>query len=246
MKLTRQNMVNVLIAVAAAIAFGGFVLLAEGGGNDKRNNALDAAGSTTTTEPFPTTSTAVTTPTTLGAITTTTAPPTVTTARTTATTRRPASTTATTKKPTPPPTPNTTAVAGPSGPANEHSDNSASFSHASDGSFGVGATDPPGGSDPFRFVLKTAAGSGGVSGDTASVKFTVTLTNNTAKTVSFPGGLKVVVTMRTPGGADVVFTMTASDVSNITAGETITITQERSVAGYGSFEVTATCDVDYG
>jgi hypothetical protein len=52
--------------------------------------------------------------------------------------------------------------------------------------------------------------------------------------------------MKTPSGADLVFTMTASDVTDIKAGETITLTQERSVSGYGTFEATATCDVNYG
>jgi hypothetical protein len=239
MKFTRHNLINALIVAAAVIAFGGFLALALPG-EDKKDDSLDALGSTTTTERHVTTSTGVTTSTSLGL--TTTSLQTATTARTTATTKKP-STTGTTKKPS---SSSTTVATGPSGPANEHSDNSASFTHDSSGSFGVGATDPPGGSDPFRFVIKTAAGSGGVSGETASVKFIVTLTNNTSRSVAFPGGLKVVVTMRTPGGSDVVFTMTASDVTNITAGETITITQERGVSGYGTFDVTATCDVDYG
>ena len=82
--------------------------------------------------------------------------------------------------------------------------------------------------------------------DTASVKFTVTLTNRHVRVIYFPGGLKITVTMQTPSGAELVFTMTASDVADIKPGETITLTQERGVSGYGSYEANATCDVNYG
>jgi hypothetical protein len=235
MKLTRHNLVNVLIALAGVLFVGGFVFLATKG--DDKNNDLAAVASTTTTVDRVTTSTFPTTSTTFSLTTSTTLPTTATTARRTTTTRG--------STPTPPKT-TTTVASGPSGAVNERSDNSASFTHGSDGSFSVASTDPPGGADPFRFVIKTAAGSGGVSGDTASVKFIVTLTNNTAKTINFPGGLKIVVTMKTPSGADLVFTMTAGDVANITPGETITLTQERGVSGFGTFDATATCDVDYG
>lgn len=238
MKFTRHNMINVGIALAAALLFGGFLALALPGEN-RDDDQLDAVAETTTTTEAqaPTSIIPTTTSTTLSLGTSTTARSTATTARTTATTRR--GTTNTTQTP-------ATTVAGPSGRVNEKSDNSASFTHNQDGSFSASATDPPGGSDPFRFTIRTAPGSGGVSGDTASVKFTVTLTNNTSKTVSFPGGLKVTVTMRAPNGSDITFTMTASDVTNITPGETITITQERGVSGYGTFDATASCDVDYG
>ncbi|MEY2424718.1 MAG: hypothetical protein QOI61_290 [Actinomycetota bacterium] len=240
MKLTRHNLVNVLIALAGILFVGGFVFLATRG-DDKNSGDLAAISSTTTAVDRVTTSTFPTTSTTFNFVTTTTA-------LTTATTKKPA-TTATTKKPTTATTRGSTATtlaSGPSGPANERSDNSASFNHGSDGSFSATSTDPPGGADPFRFVIKTAPGSGGVSGETASVKFIVTLTNNTSKTVNFPGGLKIVVTMKTPSGADLIFNMTAADVTNITSGETITLTQERGVSGYGTFEASATCDVDYG
>jgi hypothetical protein len=238
MELNRQKLINALIVVAAVILFGGFLALALPG-EDKNDDELDAiAGLTTTTERRVTTTRPTTTTTTalLGATSTTLSTPT--TVRTT-TTRR--ATTATTQRPTA-----TTAVPGPSGPVNERSDNSASFTHNADGSFSAAATDPPAGADPFRFIIKTAAGSGGVSGETASVKFTVALTNNTSKTITFPGGLKIVVTMRAPNGSDLTFNMTAADVTNITPGETITITQERGVSGFGTFDATATADVNYG
>lgn len=237
MKLTRHNLVNILIATAAALLFGGFLALALPGEN-KDDDALDAiAGTTTTTQRGVTTSILPTTTTTLS--TTTSLLTTATTAGRTTTTRR-SSTNTTTPRAT------TTTVSGPSGQVNERSDNTASFTHTQDGSFSVSSTDPPGGNDPFRFVIRTAPGSAGVSGDTASVKFTVTLTNNTSKSINFPGGLKIVVTMRSPSGTDITFNMTASDVTNITAGETITITQERGVSGYGTFDASASCDVDYG
>jgi hypothetical protein len=243
MKLTRQNATTALIVAVVVILFGGFLALALPGEN-KHDDTLDAISrETTTTERRVTTTRESTTTSTSTFVTTTTALTTATTGKpTTATTKKPS--TATTKKPSTGAT--TTVVAGPSGQVNEHSDNSASFTHGQDGSFSVAATDPPGGADPFRFILTTAAGSGGVSGETASVKFSVSLTNNTAKTINFPGGLKIIVTMRAPNGTDVTFTMTAADVTNITAGETITITQERGVSGYGHFDATATCDVDYG
>lgn len=239
MKLTRHNLVNVLIALAGVLFVGGFVFLATKG-DDKNSGDLAAVASSTTTDRV-TTSTRPTTSTTFNFVTTTTVRTTATTGRTTATTRRAT---------TPPPRATTTAAPapapGPRGPVTEGSDNSASFSHGQDGSFSVASTDPPGGADPFRFVIKTAQGSGGMSGDTASVKFVVTLTNNTAKTITFPGGLKVVVTLKTPSGADLVFTMVAGAVTNITPGETITLTQERGVSGYGNFDARASTDVDYG
>ncbi len=242
MKLTRHNLENIGIVLAAVLVLGGFLALALPGERGKSDD-LATVDATTTTR-F-TTTTQRSTTTTTEVVTTTTAAPTSTTAASTATTKKP--TTATTKKP----TATTAAPApGPSGPVNEKSDNTASFTHASDpppnGSFSASSTDPPGGADPLRFVLKTAAGSGGVSGDTASVKFIVTLTNNTSRAIAFPGGLKIVVTMRTPGGGDLSFTMTASSVTDIAAGETITLTQERGVSGYGTFDASATCDVDYG
>lgn len=236
MKLTRHNLINIGIAAVAALLFGGFLALALPGENTD-NDKLDAvAETTTTTERRVSTSIIPTTSTTLSVGTTLTVP-TPTTVRTT-TTKKPSGGT--------PTGPTTTVVSGPSGQVNEKSDNSASFTHNQDGSFSASATDPPGGADAFRFTIKTAAGSGGVSGDTASVKFTVTLTNNTSKTINFPGGLKITVTMKAPNGSDITFTMTASDVTNITPGETITITQERGVSGYGTFDANASCDVDYG
>ncbi len=240
MKLTRHNLVNVLIALAGVLFVGGFVFLATKG-DDKNSGDLAAISSTTTTTSV-TSSTFPTTSTTFNFATTTSVLRTPTTVRTTTTVKK------STGGGTPPTTvkTTTTVATAPSGAVTERSDNSASFNHGSDGSFSVTSTDPPGGADPFRFVIKTAPGSGGVSGDTASVKFVVTLTNNTAKTISFPGGLKIVVTMKTPSGADLVFNMTAADVTNITSGETITLTQERGVSGFGTFEARATCDVDYG
>ncbi len=241
MKLTRHNLINVLIALAGVLFVGGFVFLATQD-DDKNSGDLAAVASTTTTIDRVTTSTFPTTSTTSNVVTTTTLRTTPTTAGTTATTRRTTSPT-----PTRGSTATTTAPApGPRGPATERSDNSASFNHGQDGSFSVASTDPPGGADPFRFVIKTAQGSGAMSGDTASVKFIVALTNNTAKTINFPGGLKVVVTLKTPSAGDLVFTMTAGAVTNITAGETITLTQERGVSGYGNFDATASTDVDYG
>jgi hypothetical protein len=238
MKLTRHNLVNAMIVAAAVILVGGFIVLSSKGDNNDSN--LDALAGTTTTARRVTTTTQRSTTTSSMLSTTTTSLSTSTTANSTATTKKP--TTSTTKKP----STSTTVVGGPSGPVNEHSDNSASFTHGEDGSFSANSTDPPAGSDPFRFIIKTAQGSGGVSGDTASVKFTVTLTNNTAKTINFPGGLKIVVTMHAPSGGDLTFNMTAADVIDIKAGETITLTQERGVSGFGTFDASATCDVDYG
>ena len=236
MKLTRHNLVNVAIAGTAAILFGAFVFFATKGDNKKNDLAVVASSTTSTTRRVTTTNSSVP-PTTFSVGTTVTTPTTIRT--TTPTTRR--TTTATTRG-----TTATTTATSPSGPATERSDNTTSFTHGEDGSFAASSTDPPGGADPFRFVIKSAQGAGGVSGDSASVKFTVTLTNNTAKTIAFPGGLKITVTMKTPGGSELVFTMTANDVTDIKAGETITLTQERGVSGYGTFEASATCEVDYG
>ena len=244
MQLTRHNLVNVAIAATAAILFGAFVFFASKGDDKNADLAAVAPSSTTrvtrertttttTTSKPRVTTTTLSVPTTFGSTTPTTQRRTTTTRRSGSSNPRPTS-------------PNTTSVAAPSGAVTEHSDNSASFSHGEDGSFSASSTDPPGGSDPFRFVIKTAAGANGVSGDTASVKFTVTLTNNTSRRIDFPGGLKITVTMRTPSGGDLVFTMAASDVTDIKPGETITLTQERGVSGYGSYEAKATCDVNYG
>ncbi|HVT78641.1 MAG TPA: hypothetical protein VHD87_16495 [Acidimicrobiales bacterium] len=233
----RKNLGNIAIVAVAVVAFGAFVFLATKGGNHHSN--LSAVAPTTTIKRVTTTTEEPTTTTTLFVEdSTTTAPAPVTVATTTATTVKH---TTTTKKPT-----TSTTAASPSGPVTEHTDNSASFTHGSDGSFSASATQPPSGADPFRFTIKTAAG-GGVSGDTASVKFTVTMDNQSGKSVAFPdNNIVVTVTLHTSGGSDIVFTMTASNQAPLKSGEAITLSQTRDVSGYGTFDATATCDVNYG
>jgi hypothetical protein len=244
MKLSRHNLVNALIAVAAATAFIAFVALAEGG-NDKGNRVAAGRASTTTTLvkitrlPTSTTTPLATTTT----VTPVSSPTTLSVPHFTPTTaKRPTGgTTATTVRTTTPP------PSSPHGQVTENTDNTASFSHGSDGSFSVSATNPPPGADPFTFTIKTEPGADGVNGETASVKFVVTLRNNTSHSVGFPGGLKITVTLHpTGGGADLQFTIDATSEGSLAAGEGLTISQTRGVTGYGSYDANANCVVDYG
>jgi len=244
---------NILVVLVAVLGFAAFVVLAEGvGGDSDAQDRLDALQANTTTTFFE--EEPETTTTTFFVATTTTAPVTVTTAAsTTATTKKP--TTATTKKPTTATTVRrTTTTAAPAGvpvphngPGSEASDNKTVFVHNSNNTFDSSSTTPPAGPDPFTFTIKSEQGSGGITNDAASVKFIVTIKNHTARTVTFPGGLKIIVTVQKPNnGGPLTFTMDASSVANLAPNEGVTVSSTTGISGMGQFEATATCDVDYG
>ncbi|HUR77307.1 MAG TPA: hypothetical protein VMZ22_05130 [Acidimicrobiales bacterium] len=241
MKLTRHNLINILIVVVAVLGLGGFLALALPGEN-KSNDALDAidAATTTTTRSVTTTTRpTTTTASTLSLAPSTTRPaPTATTVRT-ATTSKPSSP-GTTRKPSPTTTAACGTAGGGSGAKTESSDNQATFTQGGDGSFSSSPSADPGnnGSDGFSYRIATARGASN------TVKFIVVLTNNTGRTITFPDGLKVVVTLN-PQIIGSPFTITPANVNDIRSCETITLTQERAIPT-GSYSVSATSDVNYG
>lgn len=232
---------NILTAAVAALVFAAFVVLATRGGNDdakNRLNALENATTTTLRQPAITTTTEplVETTTTEPVTATTSAPaptPTTrrattgTTAKRTTTTRR--SSTATTASRSVPPPHN--------GVGTEASDNQYSFTMPS------GPTSPEptaSASDPFSFTIKaTPTGAGGVH-------FTIQLQNHTSRTISFPGGLRIIVTVSQAGSADQTYSLASSTFTSMAPGERDTVQSDGVVVGSGSFVASATCDVDYG
>ncbi len=244
---------NILTALLAVVLVGGFIFAAEGLKSDKTDDRLEAIeNATTTTVPRTTTTTrkpTTTTSSTVVSATSTSLAPTVTTVRT-ATTR--GSTTATTKRP----TTTTTTAAGPKGPSREASSNESTIVHNTDGTFAT-ASSAAGAARPFTFTVKScvipAPGSdcmtsgGGASGDSMQVRFTVTVKNNTSRTISFgDDGLTIDVTLQNPNGTTSQFVMNASSEKSLPPGAGLAISSTTAVVGLGSFKWTAACDIDYG
>ncbi|MBA2608037.1 MAG: hypothetical protein H0U92_03780 [Actinobacteria bacterium] len=245
----RMNTVskNILTVLVAVLGLGAFLVLAEGiGGKSDAQKRLDALQAATTTTAFvePTTSTtffAEETTTSAPAVTVTTGVP-----ATTGTTKRP--TTATTRRPTATTTRRPATTAAPTGrcttnppPQNgfrsdEPSDNQYSFTLPS------GATSPdpiPSRSDPFSFTIK-ATGSGN------SVHFAILLKNQTARTLTFPNGLRIIVTVSQSGSPNQTYALTSSTFTSMASCESDSITSDATVLGSGSFQASATVEVDYG
>jgi hypothetical protein len=237
MKLTRQTMSNIAIALVAVLLFAGFVMLATKGGN-KDNGDLATVAPTTTEKP--TTSTTLEETTTTAStllLPTTTVPGTATTRVTTATTAKPK------------PATTTTAKAGcASGQQTEPSDQKNSFSYNGSGWTSGSSDNQPGHSSfPLEFTITTAAGQEG------RISFHVELTNNTACAATFPGNppnIAVAITLHpTSGGDDITFTISppsGQEVGDIRAHETIKLTQERALSGSGTYEATGAVVVNYG
>lgn len=239
---------NIVTVAVAVLLFGAFIILAEGiGGDDDDDNRLEAIATTTTAATLPRVTT--TRPTTTIApvpstvvtvapfITPTTARPTATTRRSTATTRR----TATTR---PTGTTATTVASGPNGRATEASDNTSSFTHNSDGTSSESNT--PVSSNPGPFVFKITTKVLSTSGTTAQVRFTVELTNQRGRRITFPDGLRVSLNVTPSNGAPFVLVMDAHEVTFIDHGETVTVATTAPVEGYGSYDVQGSVEVDYG
>lgn len=244
---------NILTVLVALVLVGGFIFLAEGRKKNDKDDRLEAIENLTTTTVRRTTTTRRPTTTTSTVLTTSTSSaPAVTTATTvvrTTTTRR--SSTATTSKPA-----TSTTVAGPSGPSREASSNESTIVHNSDGTFATASSDA-GATRPFGFTVKScvipSAGSdcvnsgGGVSGDAMQVRFTVTVKNNTGRTISFgDDGLTLDVTLTRPDGTVSQFVMNASSEKTLAPGAGLAISSTTGVVGLGSFKWTAACDIDYG
>lgn len=245
MNVRTQNILTVAVAI---VFFGSFVILAEGiGGDDHRR--LDASATTTTAVTLPrvTTSqpptTLVVVPSTVvtvaPSITPTTVRTTVTTRRTTATTQRRTSTTRSSSG-----TTATTVAAGPNGPATEASDNSAAFVHNSDGSTSESATPVP--ANAGALVFKITAQVLSASGTSAQVRFTVEITNQRGRRITFPGGMKVTLQITPSNGSPFNLVMDAHEVAGLDNGEKVTAGTTAPVEGYGSFTVNGSVDVDYG
>lgn len=228
---------NVAIVIVAALLFGGFVFLATKGG-DKKNKVATVASTTTSSTESTTTTTVPETTTTTAAPETTTTPPatTPTTARrATVTTQRPRTTTTVFSCP----------VRG--AQSTEHTDDSASFTHGQDGSLTFGSTGGPAANDTIPFTIQTSSGNG-VSGDVASVKFTVELTNNSSNHCIYFAGdnANFVVTLTPQGGAPITFTIGGGTQAPLQPHESLKASQTRDVFGFGTFDATATVDINYG
>lgn len=232
---------NILTAAVAGLVFMAFVVLATRGGNDdarNRLNALENATTTTTTafkEPATTTTTEpfIDTTTTEPVTITTSAPaPTPTTKKApTATTAKPStprSTTTTPSKSVPPPH---------NGAGTEASDNQYSFTLPS----GPTSAEPnPSASDPFSFTIKATPTNAN------EVHFTIQLQNHTSRTIRFPDGLRIIVTVSQSGAADQTYALTSSTFTSMAPGEKDTVQSDGVVVGSGTFVASAICDVDYG
>ena len=236
MKLTRQTMSNIAIALVAVLLFAGFVILATKGGN-KDNGDLATVAPTTTERT--TSTTGLPTTTTNTTETTLVLPPTTVTAP--ATTVK--STPATTAKAT------TTTAHGACahGAATEQTDNKNTFNYDANGWSSASSSNQPGSASfPLEFTVATSKG----TADSHNIKFEVKLTNNTACTATFGQNLVVAMTLHPTGGGDnITFTIAppqGSEVTDIKAGETITLRQERALSGSGTFEATGACDINYG
>ena len=244
---------NILTATVALILVAGFIFLAEGQKKDTKDDRLEAIANATTTTVGRTTTTDEPATTSTSVFTTSSSSPAVTTATTavrTTTTRRASSTATTVRRTT------TTAVPGPSGPSRESSSNESSFVHNADGTFATGSSDA-GPTRPFGFTVKSCvipspgsdcqASGGGASGDTMQVRFTVTLKNNTSRTISFGAdGLTIDVTLTRPDGTVTQFVMNASSEKTLAPGAGLAISSTTGVVGLGSFKWNAACDIDYG
>ncbi len=240
---------NILTVLVALLSLGAFLVLAEGIGGksdaQKRLDALQAADTTTTTLVKPTTSTtffAEETTTSAPAVTVTTGVPTTpapTTRPTTATTRRPTATT--TRRPTTTAAPARRCTTNPP-PQNgfrsdEPSDNQYSFTLPS------GATSPdpnPSASDPFSFTIKATPTAPN------TVHLAILLKNQTARTLRFPNGLRITVTVSQSGSPNQTYALTSSTFTSMVPCESDRITSDATVLGTGSFRASATVEVDYG
>lgn len=236
MKLTRQNLGNVVIAAVAVLLFASFVVLGTRGGH--KNNKLATVGTTTSTE----------------RVTTTTEPETTTSSTelaTTTTTAASAATTTTVKKSTTGTTAvhtTTTATGKFTCPArgpvsHEPNDNSLSFTHAQDGSVSENSS---GGSNS-GVVITIHAARADVSGDPAKVKFILKIENkSTNHCVYFPtdannqdtANISVTLTGLDP------FVVSGGAQPPLQPGEALMITQERTTPT-GTFSASVNCDVNY-
>jgi len=240
MNLFNPRTNGLLIAALLLLGFGTFLALATDFGNNWDNEpdsddlSAIAASTTSTFETLPTTTsttfalTATTfpVPTTFSVTPTTKKPTTATTRRVTTTTARPRATTTTVPAPHP-------------GVGQETSDNTGSFTHNAGDTYTGSAVGACAASDPFCFNLGAGAGTG-------EVTIIAELRNHTSKPISFPGGLKITVTVQNPGGTSTQFVMDASSATSIAPGELLRLTSQTAFAENGQFTFDATCQVDYG
>ena len=238
---------DILTVVVALVLLGGFLFLAEGLRKDKDDNArLAAIDNTTTSTTFEfedTTTTTFPTITTIPPIiltTTSTTVRTATTVKTTPTTKKPSTggTTATTKKPA---TPTTTAPRpNPpfNGAGNETSDNSAQFTLPSTASPAITTSE----TDPLSFLIQV------VPRGSNTADIVVKLRNNTNRTITFPGGLKITVTVAQQGVDPQTFVLAAASQTSLEGnGFGLTISSNgATILGSGTFTATAVMPVDYG
>ncbi len=236
---------NILTALLAVVLVGGFIFLAEGLKSDKKDDRLAAIEDVTTTTFRRTTTTrpvTTTTASTISATTTSLAAPvaTTTTVKKTTTTR---ATTATSKKPS---TTTTTPAPPHTGPGEETSDNTGTFTRSSTGAYSGNKVPACAATDPFCVAL------GAEQGENGQVRLVVQLRNNTNRTVSFPGGLRISVYVRQPSGAERQFILDASGVQSLApAGEphgddAVRVSSLTSFDEVGDFQFTASVRVDYG
>lgn len=242
-----KRMKDILTVIVAVLAVGGFFFLAEGNRKDKDDNSRLAAINETTTTVEETTTTSTTFPTvsTQPAIIFSTTSTTPTTVRTTVTT---AKTTATTKKPTTATTakPATTTTTKPrpnpphNGPGTESSDNQPAFTLGGDASPAAVLTNS-GTSDPFFFQIRVVPTGG------SQVTLQAAIYNNTGRTVSFPGGVKITISITQNGVSQLFLLESPSDTSLQGGGYGISLGGAgRTVTGTGSFTASATIPVDFG
>jgi hypothetical protein len=235
---------DILTVVVALVLVGGFLFLAEGLRKDKNDNArLAAIDNTTTSTTFEETTTTtfpeITTIPPIILTTTSTTVRTATTVKTTPTTKKTTGgTTATTKKP----TATTTSAPRPNPPFNgagqETSDNSAQFTLPSTASPAVNTSE----TDPLSFLIQI------VPKGANSADIVVKLRNNTGRTISFPGGLKITVTVAQQGAESQTFVLASASQTTLEGnGFGLTISSSgATILGSGTFTATAVMPVDYG
>jgi len=98
--------------------------------------------------------------------------------------------------------------------------------------------------DPLTFELSTSVQS--ASNETASVRFAARISNQSGRPITFPGGLKISLTVTPSSGAKFVVQLDAPSVTGLASGEQVTASSVQDVSGYGRFDVVGSCEVDYG
>lgn len=243
-----KRMKDILTVIVAVLAVGGFFFLAEGNRKDKDDNSRLAAINETTTTIEETTTTSTTFPTVStqpAIIFSTTTTPTPTTVRTTVTT---AKTTATTKKPTTGTTakPATTTTTKPrptlphNGPGTEPSDNQPAFTLGGAASPAAELSNSAT-TDAFFFQIRVVPTGGN------QVTLQAAIYNNSGRTISFPGGVKVSISITQNGVTQSFLLESPSDTSLQGGGYGISLSGAgRTVTGTGAFTASATVPADFG